>query len=203
MFAAAALVLITIIYRVVLGIAGSTHLEWLHNFSPLAAIALCGAIYFPRRVAIAAPLLALFISDLILNAHYAAPLLSWDILPRYLALGLVAGFGWLLRDNPRPIFVLSSSLGASILFFVLTNTGSWLAEPVAGFADQRTYAKTFTGLAQALTVGLPGYPSTLVFFRNSILSDVLFTGLFLICIAFGGRREGAPQPADRHELAPW
>lgn len=195
MFAAAALVLFTIIYRVVLGIAGSTHLDWLHNFSPLAAIALCGAVYFPRRVAVAGPLLALLISDVILNAHYHAPLLTWDILPRYLALAAIAGFGWLLRSNPRAILVLGSSLTASVVFFIVTNTGSWLAEP--------GYAKTAAGWTQAMTAGLPGFPSTLVFFRNTVLSDLLFTGLFLACIVFQGRREGTPQPTRRHELAPW
>lgn len=195
MIAAAVLVLLAIVYRVVLGIAGSAHLDWLHNFSPLAAIALCGAIYFPRRVAIVAPLLALFVSDLILNAHYAAPLFTLEILPRYLALGMIAGFGWLLRDNPRPLFVLSTSLGASVLFFIVTNTGSWLVEPA--------YAKTAAGWTQALTTGLPGFPTTLVFFRNTVISDLLFTGLFLLCIAREGPRQGIPQPAAKHKLAPW
>ena len=195
MIAAAVLVLLTIVYRVVLGIAGSAHFDWWHNFSPLAAIALCGAIYFPRRIAVAGPLLALLISDAILNAHYAAPLLTWDILPRYLALGLISGFGWLLRDNPRRIFVLSSSLAASVLFSIVTNTGSWLSEPA--------YAKTAAGWTQALTIGLPGFPSTLVFFRNTVLSDLLFTALFVFCIAREGQREGIPRPAAKHELAPW
>jgi hypothetical protein len=29
-----------------------------------------------------------------------------------------------------------------------------------------------------MTVGLPGFPPTLLFFRNSLVSDLLFTGLF-------------------------
>lgn len=195
MIAAAVLTLIAVVYRVVLGITGSAHMDWWHNFSPLAAIALCGAIYFPRRVAIAAPLLALLVSDVILNAHYGVPLLMIEMLPSYLALGLIAGFGWLLRDNPRPSFVLSSSLAASVLFFIVTNTGAWLADPA--------YAKNAAGWTQALTTGRPGFPSTLFFFRNTLLSDLLFTGLFVACMAFRPGRAGVPQTAPRHELAQW
>ena len=184
MIAAAVLVLVTILYRVVLGIAGSSQLDGWHNFSPMAAIALCGAIYFPRKVAIAFPLLALLISDLILNAHYVAPMLSFDLLPRYLAFGLVAGFAWMQRGNPQPVRVLGSSLLASVVFFLITNTGSWLAEP--------RYAGGFAGWLQALTVGLPGYPTTLTFFRQTLISDLLFTGLFLICMAMPRVKSSAP-----------
>src|SRR5688500_6860928 len=107
MVAAAVLLFVVIVYRVVLGMAGSAHMDWMHNFSPLAAITLCGAIYLPRRTAIAVPLLALFISDLALNLHYQSqgfniPLVGAAMLPTYLALHLVAGAGWLQRGNPRP-----------------------------------------------------------------------------------------------------
>jgi hypothetical protein len=41
------------------------------------------------------------------------------------------------------------------------------------------YAKTFAGWIQAITTGLPGYPPTWEFFRNTLLSGGLFTGLFV------------------------
>ncbi|PYL59042.1 MAG: hypothetical protein DMF30_00890, partial [Verrucomicrobia bacterium] len=49
------------------------------------------------------------------------------------------------------------------------------------------YAKNFAGLIQALTVGLPQFSSTpsWMFFRNSLLSDLLFTLLFIACMSFG------------------
>ena len=86
MLPAAILMLAVIAYRVGFGIVGSSHLDWLHNFSPLAAVALCGAAFFPKRWAVAAPLAALLVSDLILNAHYHIAPLSWIMLPQYLAL---------------------------------------------------------------------------------------------------------------------
>ncbi|HEV7867543.1 MAG TPA: DUF6580 family putative transport protein [Chthoniobacteraceae bacterium] len=195
MIAAAVLVLVVVAYRVVMGVTGSGQMDAWHNFSPLAAVALCGAIYFPKRVALAFPLLALFVSDLILNAHYAAPLLSWDILPRYAALGLTAGFGWLLRDNARPGLVLAASAAGSTAFFLITNTGAWLGEP--------RYGGDLVGWTQAMTTGLPGYPSTLLFFRNTLLSDLSFSALFLICVAFPSKTKSPLQAPRTQQLTPW
>ena len=184
MIAAVLLVLIAIVYRVVIGVAGMQQMEWLHNFSPMAAIALCGAIYFPRRIAILAPLAAFFVSDLILNAHYLATphvssIVSVRMIPEYLALGLSAALGWKLRANPKAGLILGASVLGSIAFYVITNTGDWLAEPL--------YAKTAAGWVQALTTGLPGYPPTIAFFRNTFASDLLFTAIFVACMAWQPR----------------
>ena len=190
MIAPILLVLIAIVYRVVIGVAGMTHMEWLHNFSPFAAIALCGAIYFPRRIAIVAPLAAFFVSDLILNAYYLATphvtsIVSVRMIPEYLALGLSAAIGWKLRANPKAGLILGASVLGSIAFYVITNTGDWLVEPL--------YAKTFAGWVQALTTGLPGYPPTITFFRNTVASDLLFTAMFVACMAWQPRSL-APEP---------
>jgi hypothetical protein len=40
------------------------------------------------------------------------------------------------------------------------------------------YAKTLAGWIQAITTGLPGYPPTWEFFRNTLLSGGIFSGLF-------------------------
>ena len=184
MIAPILLVLIAIVYRVVIGVAGMTHMEWLHNFSPVAAIALCGAIYFPRKIAIFAPLAAFFVSDLILNAYYLATphvtsIVSVRMIPEYLALGLSAALGWKLRANPKAGLILGASVLGSIAFYVITNTGGWLLEPL--------YAKTLAGWVQALTTGLPGYPPTISFFRNTFASDLLFTAIFVACMAWQPR----------------
>jgi hypothetical protein len=192
MFVSLLLLLVAVTYRVVLGVTGSAHLDWWHNFSPLAAIALCGAIYLPRRLAIALPLVALFISDLFLNAHYAEPMLTLEMLPRYLALGLCVALGLAVRSQPALPRVLGASLLGSFAFYLITNTASWIAEPL--------YAKTAAGWWQALVMGLPGYPPTVTFFRNSLLSDLLFTALFVGCMSVS-RKVEAPAPAKLHELA--
>lgn len=186
MIAAILLVTIAIVYRVVIGVTGMTHMEWLHNFSPVAAIVLCGAIYFPRKIAILAPLAAFFVSDLILNAYYLATphvtsIVSARMIPEYLALGLSAALGWKLRANPKAGLILGASVLGSIAFYVITNTGNWLTEPL--------YAKTFAGWVQALTTGITGlgYPTTLQFYRNTAASDLLFTAIFVACMAWQPR----------------
>lgn len=196
MIVAALLALAVVFYRVALGSADLHGAEWLHNFAPLSAIALCCAIYFPRRAALLAAPLALLVSDLLLNLHYGVALLSWPMLPQYLALGLVVLLGWQLRGRSRPTGTLLASLLGSLLFYFVTNTAAWLADPA--------YAKTAAGWAQALTVGQPNFhPSTLEFFRNSLLSDLAFTGLFLLCLGRQARKQAAPATLGQAELAPW
>lgn len=198
MIVAALLLLIVVAFRVVLG-ATQMHLHeltWLHNFSPLAAIALCGAIYLPRRIAFVFPLAVLLVSDLLINARYGVALVTPEMLPRYFVLGLVAGLGWMLRKEPRPTLIIGASVIGSVTFFFVTNTASWLAEP--------RYAKSFAGWFQALTTGLPGvHPTTLEFFRNTLVSDLVFTGLFIGCMALQKWHARAAALRAEREPAPW
>jgi Family of unknown function (DUF6580) len=184
MIAAVILLVAAVVWRVLLGVTHSADFGWLHNFAPLSAIALCGAAYLPRRLAFALPLAALFVSDLMLNFHYSkshpdVSLLSVEMLARYGALALIAGMGWMLRKTPRPGMMLGASVAGSVIFYIISNTGSWLTEP--------RYAMNVSGWIQALTTGLPGYPSTLFFYRHTLLSDILFTALFLVCMRLADR----------------
>jgi hypothetical protein len=195
MFPAIALLLIVVAYRVVLGIAGSADLQWLHNFAPVAAIALCGAVYLPRKIAWVLPMAMLLLSDLVLNVfHYQESLFTWDILPRYAALALIVCLGLALRDRVRLPGLLAGSFAGSLIFFVVTNTGSWIADP--------GYAKTAAGWVQAMTTGLPGFPPTLWFYRHTLVSDLLFTVLFFACVWLTSReRETGRVAAPRRATA--
>ncbi len=195
MIPALILILAAVVYRIVTGVAIISGSTWLSNFAPLAAIALCGAVYFPKKLKFALPLAALFLSDIVLNMHYSAPLLAPEIVCRYFALGLVGWLGLAVANNPSWKTLLPASLAGSTLFYVITNVFSWLSEP--------GYVKNFAGLIQALTIGLPQYSATptWMFFRNSVVSDLLFTGLFVLCMNFVRRSERAravsvlPRPA--------
>jgi hypothetical protein len=173
---AAALLLLAavILYRLCAGFQ-AVHLQWLENFAPVAAVALCGGIYLPRRLAFVVPLGALFISDLFLNWHYGYPLLSIEMFSRYVALAATVALGFALRGRPRLATALPASLLGSLIFYILTNTSSWLTWP--------GYSRTVAGWLQALTTGLPGYPPTWMFFRSTLISDLLFTALFVLCMA--------------------
>ncbi len=172
---AAALLLLAsvILYRVCIVYKLPGH-PWLENFAPVAAIALCGGIYLPRRMAVLVPLGALFVSDLFLNWHYGYPLLSPEMISRYLALGASLAIGFALRGRAGFATVLPASILGSVIFYVVTNTSSWLTWPA--------YAKTFAGWAQALTTGLPGYEPTWMFFRATVLGDLVFSALFVACM---------------------
>ncbi|HMG06046.1 MAG TPA: DUF6580 family putative transport protein [Chthoniobacterales bacterium] len=195
MIPALILILAAVVYRIVTGVAIISGSTWLSNFAPLAAIALCGAVYFPKNLKFALPLAALFLSDIVLNMHYSAPLLAPEIVCRYFALGLVGWLGLAVANNPSWKTLLPASLAGSTIFYLVTNVFSWLSEP--------GYVKNFGGLIQALTVGLSQYSATptWMFFRNSVVSDLLFTGLFVLCMNFVRRSERAgaaaalPRPA--------
>src|SRR4029077_1810703 len=180
MIPALILVLSAVAYRIAAGllIHSGTAL-WLSNFAPMAAIALCGAAYFPAKFKFTVPLGALFVSDLVLNYIYGAPLLQAQMLGHYIALLLVGLIGVAMQDRASLKTLLPASIVGSTVFYLITNIFSWLSDP--------GYAKNFAGLIQALTVGLPQYSSTptWMFFRNTILSDLFFTLLFVTCMNFG------------------
>jgi hypothetical protein len=191
MIPAVILLVAAVVWRVLLGVTHSADYGWVHNFAPLSAIALCGAAFLPRRLAFALPLIALFLSDLMLNVHYSkthpnVSLISMEMLARYGALVLIAGLGWMLRKSPRALPMLGASVAASVIFYLISNTASWLTEP--------RYAMSLGGWIQALTTGLPEYPSTMTFFRHTLLSDVVFTALFIVCMRLTDRPP-APAPA--------
>ena len=169
------LVICVVAFRAATGVLiHSGAATWLSNFAPLAAITLCCAAYLPLRYKFALPLITLFISDLILNVTYHAPLFHPQILCRYFALILVSFIGFALRRHVSLKTMLPASLAVSVIFYVITNAFSWLTEP--------GYAKDFAGFIQSLTIGLPQYGATptWMFFRNSLLSDAIFTVVFVL-----------------------
>ena len=122
---------------------------WLSNFAPLAAIALCGAIYFPRKYKFTLPFVALLVSDLALDFYYGASLADPLILCRYVAFALVGLLGLAISRRASLKTIVPASLAGSTIFYVITNFFSWLTDP--------GYVKNFAGLIQSLTVGLPQY----------------------------------------------
>src|SRR5438477_5647491 len=192
MIPALLLVFSAVAYRVTTGLLIHSGASWLSNFAPLAAIALCSAAYFPKKYKFAVPLVTLIISDALINSRYGARLLDPQILCRYVALGLIGCIGRLLQNRASLKTLLPASVLGSAIFYLITNAFSWLSDP--------GYAKNFAGLIQALTVGLPQYSATptWMFFRNTLLSDLFFTLLFVACMSLGRKtsraRAGAALP---------
>ena len=185
------LIISAVAFRIVAAFFGhSNSIGWL-NFAPIAAIALCSAAYFPRKYKFSVPMIALLISDIVLNAHYHFSLVSPFVLSHYLGFAIVGCLGLLLQNRVSWKTLLPASVVASLIFYVVTNSVSWIYDP--------GYAKNFAGFIQALTIGLPQYSATptWMFFRNSLVSDLIFTGLFVLCMnagrSMGRSRERASQ----------
>ena len=179
------LVLIAVLYRVVMGPFVQLESAWLSNFAPLAAIALCSAAYFPSKYKFAVPLVLLFVSDIFLNLHYGADMLHPLIIGRYLALIVIGCIGLLIQNRASIKTMLPASIVGSLLLYFIANTFSWLSDP--------GYVKNLAGFIQAQTIGLPAYSATptWMFLRNSVISDLLFTSLFVFCVHLGRSPERA------------
>jgi len=183
MIPALLLIFAAVLFRVVTGFFGhSDSIGWL-NFAPIAAIALCAAAYFPWKYKFTVPMIALLISDVVLDAHYGFSLFSPFVLSHYIGFAIVGCLGVLLQSRASWKTLLPASVAASLIFYIVTNSVSWIYDP--------GYAKNFAGLIQSLTVGLPHYSASpsWMFFRNSLVSDLLFTLLFVICMNWGRRME--------------
>jgi hypothetical protein len=186
------LVILAVAYRLATGLMIHSGASWLSNFAPLAALALCSGACFPMRFKFALPLGALLISDLVLNSYYSAPLFSGLILCRYLTLAGIGLLGMALQNRVNFKTMLPAAIVSSILFYVVTCTFAWLSDP--------GYASTLGALVQSLTVGLPQYSATpsWMFFRNSLLSDLTFTVIFIACLHFSRSVEPSRSKAAFH-----
>ena len=189
MIPALLLVASAILFRILAGFFGPVDAVGWMNFTPLAAIALCGAAYFPTRYKFTIPMASLLVSDVALNLfHYHASLASPFVISHYVGFALVGLLGWSLQNRASWKTLLPASIAASLIFYFVTNCVSWLYDP--------GYPKTVAGLVQAQTIGLPVYSGATpawMFLRNSLLGDLFFTALFVACMNFGRKtsRTGA------------
>jgi hypothetical protein len=145
------------------------------NFSAAYAIVFCAGLYLPGRLGWIVPLGVLAGSDLLISLcfypqyGFSPGRFVVDQAPNYLAYAGLIGLGRLFGAK-RPLWLLTGGgLIGALLFYLVTNTASWISLP---------YVKTLAGWIQALSRGLPPYPPTWEFFRNTLISGGLFTGLF-------------------------
>ena len=164
-----ALLILAVVYRI-----SSPFVDWLPNFAPVMAIAFCGAAYTRSRWAAVIPVLALMISDIVLNLHYGVALVRGEMFAGYLCYALASVFGFWVARHKSWATLAGGALGSSLLFYLVTNTFAWFGNVA--------YVQSPAGWVQALTLGEPGYAPTVFFFRNTLLGDMLFTGFFAFCM---------------------
>lgn len=143
---------------VVIGIAAlSRFLPHPPNVTPLAALALTGALYLDRRFAFVLPLAAMLLSDLFLGVHRIMPFV-------YVSFAASSAIGLLLRERRSIPVIAGASLAGSVLFFIVTNFGVWLV------GDGGVYPKTLAGLTECYVLAIP-------FFRNTLLGDLVYVAI--------------------------
>jgi hypothetical protein len=134
------------------------------NFAPIAAIALFSGVYLNKRIAFAVPIIAMFISDLIIGLHSG---MMWV----YGSFIIITFLGLWLREKITRrdgsvtrlgvAYLFGTTLASSVIFFIITNFGVW----TSGF-----YGFDLKGLAECYTLAIP-------FFRNSLLGDLVYVTL--------------------------
>ncbi|MFQ3670370.1 MAG: DUF6580 family putative transport protein [Verrucomicrobiia bacterium] len=170
-----------------------THEGYL-NVAPLMAMAFCGGIYLRGRVRWVLPLGALLVSDMILNRYHGVGLLEPFMIGTYACYGLAVALGAWVATRKSMGLIFGGVLANAVVFYAVTNTLAWLFNPL--------YAKTIAGWWQAVTVGLAGFPPTYLFFRNSLVSDLIFTACFVLCMEWGARTAGQASRIRGQEPGP-
>jgi len=129
------------------------------NVAPIAAMSLFVGSKMHWRYAVIIPLIAMFMSDYFLGFHSTMIFVYGSFL-------LIALIGILLRKYKNPAVILGASLASSLLFFIITNFGVFIAGDL--------YPRTYQGFLECYLAALP-------FFRNTLIGDLAYT-----TVLFGG-----------------
>ena len=142
---------------------------FLPNFSAVEALALFGGAYIAMRyVAIFIPLIALFVSDLIINNTIARPffpdhegivIFSEYMIWNTAAIIAIVLFGRYFLKKINLLRGIMGLLGATSIFWIITNIGAWLSSGL--------FPLTFGGMMENFAFALP-------FLKNSLLGNLVF-----------------------------
>lgn len=130
------------------------------NLVALGALALYSGARLPRRWAVLVPLLAMALSDAVLDFGTGRAAIAPGRVTSYAAFAAIVLIGRCARGPARPRVLLPLSVSASSLFFLASNSGVW--------AFGHLYPKTAAGLAACFTAAVP-------FFWNTLIADLLGT----------------------------
>ena len=144
------------------------------GFAPQIAMALfAGSVSKDKRFAFLFPVLSLFISDLLYQFLYSQGLSTikgfysgqWQ---NYLLIASITVIGFFINKN-RISQIFIGSLAGAIYFFLISNLMVWIG---GGWdINNQPYPRSFSGLMLCYSVALP-------FFKWSVLSTLLFNGVF-------------------------
>lgn len=128
------------------------------NMTPVGATALFGGSKLNRPWNYLAPLLVLFVTDLLLGFHALMPFVYGSFI---VSVYLAERF---LKQSVTTKKLVGLAIANALVFFLVTNFAVWL--------EGRLYPPTITGLIESYTMGLP-------FLRNMLIGDLGYTlGIF-------------------------
>jgi hypothetical protein len=131
------------------------------HFTPVAASLLFFGARGSKRQ-IWAPVALFAISDLLLNRYVYNYPFGADQLVVWVWYGAIVLLGTALRKTSKPLPIIGAALASSISFFLVSNFMVWVAGTM--------YPRTWAGLLTCFDAAVP-------FFRHTLESDLLFTGV--------------------------
>lgn len=141
----------------------------LYNLAPVAALGLFGgAVIKDKRIAFLLPILSYFISDLYI--HFFSEVSGFYGIEQLFVYGsmmLITFLGSKMKQ-PKALKVLGYSVTSAVLFFIVSNFGTFLS--IQFGVDLLGYGKGWQGFITTYTMAIP-------FFKNTLVSTVLFSGL--------------------------
>lgn len=172
------------------------------NFSAVYALFFCAGVYFRDGRGWWLPLAVTAATDLAINCYYyfAKDIDAFQIyqLLNYAVYLLLIWLGRRFQPRQSWLALLSGGILGAILFYVITNTSSWYFNPWHNIE----YTRDLTGWLTALSSGTrKASMQTWEFFRNTLLSGGLFTGLFVGAMKLSehlesAREKEAPEPEE-------
>jgi len=143
-----------------------SHPEWF-NFSPVLSLFLISGAMLKGVWSWIAPIIAVFVTDLVLNPSYGVSFFEPFMLATSFSYLLVFLLGkFLVKAKTLGILIGGGIVGA-LTFHIVTCSFAWWGNPA--------YAKSLIGLFQAITVGQPGFPPAYLFLKNTLISSIIFT----------------------------
>jgi hypothetical protein len=122
------------------------------NFTPILAVGVFAGFYFRNFIlSLFIVISSMFIGDLVIGLHNT-------MIFTYSSLILAVAIGLLIKKLNFKA-VLFGGLSSSVVFFIVTNFGSWLTLEM--------YEKNLSGLLQSYFMAIP-------FFHNTLISTIIY-----------------------------
>lgn len=156
----------------------------LTNFTPICAMALFGGTYFSNRTnSFLFPLLALFLSDLLLMQVFYPGMRSGLLYAgwgwTYASFLLMVGMGGLIKKVNLKNMVIAA-VSAALIHWLLTDLGVWLSGGI-DLSTGKALAPTLQGWIQCNLQALP-------FLKNMFMGNLVYCSLMFGGFEYAQRR---------------